>query len=144
VKNLSSASAELAWRIQQQLFPVATRRALFDNRPEFGDRFRQAPKASCVTHWHTYPRTPKMNAHCERFNRTLQEECVDYQEQLLFDDLHAFQRSSVRFARVVQPPNAPITLSPYAPPIDVISNFVHQPWGCTGLIHSRDRERCPE
>jgi transposase InsO family protein len=28
-------------------------------------------------HWHTYPKTPKMNAHCERFNRTLQDELVD-------------------------------------------------------------------
>jgi len=25
-----------------------------------------------------YPRTPKMNAHCELFNRTLQDELVDY------------------------------------------------------------------
>ena len=34
-------------------------------------------------HWHTYPRTPKMNAHVERFNRTIQEEFIDYHEQLL-------------------------------------------------------------
>jgi len=31
-----------------------------------------------LTHYHTYPRTPKMNAHCERFNRTVQDEFVDY------------------------------------------------------------------
>ena len=34
-------------------------------------------------HWHTYPKTPKMNAHVERFNRTIQEEFIDYHEELL-------------------------------------------------------------
>lgn len=31
-----------------------------------------------LIHYHTYPKTPKMNSHCERFNRTIQEEFVDY------------------------------------------------------------------
>lgn len=31
-----------------------------------------------------------MNAHMERFNRTLQEEFVDYHETLLFEDLNTF------------------------------------------------------
>ncbi|MBI2626705.1 MAG: transposase [Parcubacteria group bacterium] len=31
-----------------------------------------------ITYFHTYPRTPKMNAHVERFNRTIQEEYIDY------------------------------------------------------------------
>ena len=33
-----------------------------------------------------------MNAHAERFNRTLQEQFVDYHEDLLFDDLTAIER----------------------------------------------------
>ena len=37
-----------------------------------------------------YPKCPKMNAHVERFNRTLQEECIDYHEDLLFTDLQLF------------------------------------------------------
>jgi hypothetical protein len=36
-------------------------------------------------HWHTYPKTPKMNAHVERFNRTIQEEFIDYHQDLLLD-----------------------------------------------------------
>ena len=40
----------------------------------------------------SHPRSPKMNAHAERFNRTLQEQFVDYQEDLLFDDLAAFNQ----------------------------------------------------
>ncbi len=30
-----------------------------------------------------------MNAHCERFNRTVQEEFLDYHEDLFFTDLSA-------------------------------------------------------
>ena len=33
-----------------------------------------------------------MNAHVERFNRTIQEQFVDYHENLLFDDLAIFNR----------------------------------------------------
>ena len=33
-----------------------------------------------------------MNAHNERFNRTLQEQFVDYHEDLLFTHLEAFNR----------------------------------------------------
>jgi len=43
-----------------------------------------------ITHLWTYPSTPKMNAVCERFNRTLQETFVDYHEELLFTDLERF------------------------------------------------------
>ncbi len=45
-----------------------------------------------ITHWWTYPRSPKMNAHAERFNRTLQEQFMDDHEDLLFDDLAAVNR----------------------------------------------------
>ena len=38
-----------------------------------------------LTHYHTYPRTPKMNAHCERFNRTIQDEFVDYHLDEMLD-----------------------------------------------------------
>ncbi|AVZ80009.1 transposase [Zoogloeaceae bacteirum Par-f-2] len=38
------------------------------------------------------PKTPKMNAHAERFNRTIQESFVDYHEDLLFTDLALFNQ----------------------------------------------------
>ncbi len=40
--------------------------------------------------WLTYPKYPKMNAHIKRFNRTVQEECIDHAEDLLFTDTEAF------------------------------------------------------
>ena len=45
-----------------------------------------------IRRWYTYPKSPKMNAHAERFNRTLQESFVDYHEDLLFTDLALFNR----------------------------------------------------
>nr|WP_285614241.1 integrase core domain-containing protein [Hydrogenophilus thermoluteolus] len=40
----------------------------------------------------TYPKSPCMNAHCERFNRTVQEQFVDWHEDLLFTDLTRFNQ----------------------------------------------------
>lgn len=41
-------------------------------------------------HLLTYPRSPNMNAHAERFTRILQEQFVDDDEDVLFDDLVDF------------------------------------------------------
>ncbi len=43
-----------------------------------------------IEQWLTYPKCPKMNAHIERFNRTVQEDCIDHAEDLLFADTEAF------------------------------------------------------
>jgi len=45
-----------------------------------------------IKRWYTYPKTPKMNAHTERFHRTIQESFVDDHEELLFTDLALFNR----------------------------------------------------
>lgn len=58
---------------------------LTDNGSEFKKHFSAQLQKLHLTHYHTYPKTPKMNAHCERFNRTLQEEFVDYHERELSD-----------------------------------------------------------
>ena len=68
-----------------QLFPYRLEYVLTDNGSEFAKHFDQSLRLAHHTHWHTYPKTPKMNAHCERFNRTLQEEFVDYHESELLD-----------------------------------------------------------
>jgi len=46
-----------------------------DNGPEFGSFFSQNSK---VRHRHTRVRKPTDNAHLERFNRTIQDECIKY------------------------------------------------------------------
>lgn len=61
-----------------KVFPFPIDFVLTDNGSEFKKHFNQRLKQLHLTHYHTYPKTPKMNAHCERFNRTIQEEYVNY------------------------------------------------------------------
>jgi transposase InsO family protein len=86
VKPLASARASLAWDISQCLLPSPLKR--MDNGAECAKH--QAVRAQGLLHWHPYPKTPKMHAHGARFNRTLQDACVDDHEDLLFSDLIGF------------------------------------------------------
>jgi transposase InsO family protein len=72
------------------VFPYNIENVLTDNGSEFKKHFHNS-LAQQQTHWFTYPKTPKMNAHCERFNRTLQEEFVDYHRTDLID-LNSFNQ----------------------------------------------------
>jgi len=49
---------------------------LSDNGSEFMKEFESLLQEKGLTHYWTYPRSPKMNAHNERFNRTIQEQFV--------------------------------------------------------------------
>jgi transposase InsO family protein len=48
-----------------------------------------------MIHYHTYPKTPKMNAHVERFNKTIQEDFIDFRYELLRDDIDEFNRQMI-------------------------------------------------
>ena len=65
----------------RKIFPFPFAFVLTDNGSEFMKHFTEELKRLHLTHYHTYPKTPKMNAHCERFNRTVQEEFADYHIQ---------------------------------------------------------------
>ena len=75
--HASAAAAEF-FSVVRYLFPVPWTSALSDNGSEFKKHFSEALRKLHLTHWHTYPKCPRMNPHDERFNRTLQEEFVDY------------------------------------------------------------------
>ena len=88
----SSHAAKLHEAIADAFPDFAQAKALTDNGSEFKGQFAKRLADSGVTHWKTYPKTPKMNAHCERFNRTIQESFVDYHEDLLFSDRALFNQ----------------------------------------------------
>lgn len=77
-KSHASSAASEFFTLCQKAFPFPIAFVLTDNGSEFAKEFEKTLKELHMTHFHTYPRTPKMNAHCERFNRTLQDECIDY------------------------------------------------------------------
>lgn len=81
----ASKAAEDFFRMWIRLFPYPTAFILTDNGSEFKKHFAARLLELQITHFHTYPHTPKMNAHVERFNRTIQEEFIDFHANLLLD-----------------------------------------------------------
>lgn len=88
--NHSSASARDFLKELLRYAPFSITAIQTDNGSEFAYHFHEACLALNITHYHTYPRSPKMNAHVERFNRTLSEECLIYNRALLRDDVTKF------------------------------------------------------
>jgi transposase InsO family protein len=81
----ASKAAEEFFGFCQMVFPIPFEHVLTDNGSEFKKHFAARLQELHMEHYHTYPRTPKMNAHCERFNRTIQEEFIDYHAHLLLE-----------------------------------------------------------
>ena len=84
-KSHASLAAAEFFALCQKAFPHSYDFlfVLTDNGSEFKKHFAAELQRLHLTHYHTYPKTPKMNAHVERFNRTIQEEFVDYHAWLL-------------------------------------------------------------
>ena len=81
----ASKAAEEFLERWRQVFPYQTTFVLTDNGSEFKKYFNIRLTELEITHYRTYPRSPKMNAHMERFNRTIQEEFADFKHGLLLD-----------------------------------------------------------
>ncbi len=87
--NSCNAAAFLRLTLAVLLQPV--KYILTDGGSEFQGQFARLIRESpVIEQWLTYPKCPKMNAHIERFNRTVQEDCIDHAEDLLFADTEAF------------------------------------------------------
>jgi len=56
--------------------PFVTRRVQTDNGSEFAKHFDVFCSKNGLTHFFNYPRHPESNGFLERFNRTVQEQCV--------------------------------------------------------------------
>lgn len=86
-KSHASLAAKEFFGLCQRVFPFsfAFMNVLTDNGSEFKKHFTEELKQQHLIHYHTYPKTPKMNAHLERFNKTIQEEFIDYHVYELLD-----------------------------------------------------------
>lgn len=89
-KSHSSKTFAHFFYLIMQMFPYEIKNIFTDNGSEFKLHLDALLTKNNITHYHTYPKTPKMNAHCESFNGTIQEEFVDYNINLLFDDTTKF------------------------------------------------------
>lgn len=79
----------------QAVLPDCPKAVQTDNGSEFALHFDRASKQLKFERFHTYPRSPKMNAHVERFNRTLNEEFLRYHRALMRDDVSAFNEKLI-------------------------------------------------
>ncbi|MGI2323182.1 MULTISPECIES: integrase core domain-containing protein [Methylococcus] len=67
-------------------------RLLSDDGSEFEAGLAQTLEAHGIGRRYSYPKPPKITAHIERFNRTLQESFVDYHEDPLFTGFGLFNQ----------------------------------------------------
>ena len=87
--HASRAAAEF-FKLCIQVFPFPITFVLTDNGSEFKKEFANELCRLHLIHYHTYPKTPQMNAHAERFNKTVQESFSNFHKDLLFTDLARF------------------------------------------------------
>jgi putative transposase len=76
------------------VLPLCPKDVQTDNGSEFALHFHQAVKKTGL-HFNTHPRSPKENAHVERFNRSLNEEFLIYHRSLLRDDVPEFNKKLI-------------------------------------------------
>ncbi len=81
--SLSSMSARDFMEKFRKVAPFEIKRVQTDNGHEFEKYFRSYAEQNEITQFFNYPRTPKSNAHVERFNRTIQEQHVEWHKDEL-------------------------------------------------------------
>jgi putative transposase len=70
--------------------PFAVRRMQTDNGGEFLGEFRDAAEAASLTHYFNWARQPKYQGWVERYNRTVQEEFLDWRHASLSGPVEDF------------------------------------------------------
>lgn len=96
----SSMSAKYILQEAEEYLPFDNvRYILTDNGSEFMKNFAKYVESIGITHYHTYPKSPKQNACCERVNRTIQDEFMIRYQDLLFNDLNAFNKQLEKYLR---------------------------------------------
>ena len=84
-KRHDSASARDFFKKLEQIFPYQIKAVQTDNGSEFHRYFQDYLKDKKIVHYWNYPGRPYRNGHVEKYNRTIQEEFVDWNEILLRD-----------------------------------------------------------
>lgn len=95
-KSLSSKIALDFFLRLKHVFPGTIDSVKTDNGLEFHKLFDQYLEDNNITHYFSYPRSPKSNAYVERFNRTIQEEFL-YQNLEYIDDTTIFNQKLIEY-----------------------------------------------
>ena len=94
-KNHSSDGASDFMEKFKKVAPLSLTHVQTDNGSEFAKHFEIFLEKNNVVHFHTYPRSPKMNAEIERFNRTLSDAFIQQNRMLLAYDIDTFNQKLI-------------------------------------------------
>jgi len=95
--NHSSKSTADFFQKFQSVAPFAIKRIQTDNGSEFDNLFREYAEEQNIVHFHNYPRCPKMNAVVERFNRTIQEDFIDWNREMMIEKINGFNEKLIEW-----------------------------------------------
>jgi transposase InsO family protein len=95
--NHSSASTADFFQKFQSVAPFTIRRIQTDNGSEFDFLFAEYAEKQNIIHFHNYPKCPKMNAVVERFNRTIQEDFIDWRREALSKSIDKFNADLIEW-----------------------------------------------
>ena len=90
--HLSSKTTVDFFKKLEDIVPFKITHVQTDNGLEFEKHFRELLEKKNIVHFYNYPRCPKMNAMVERFNRTIQEQFINWNLMNLRDDLNQFNK----------------------------------------------------
>ncbi len=124
-KSHSSKTFAHFFFLIMQMFPYDIKNVLTDNGSEFKLHLDALLLKNKITHYHTYPKTPKMNAHCESFNGTIQEEFVDYNVNLLFDDTTKFNDKLKEYLLFYNTKRVHCAFNNKQAPLEVLTNSAY-------------------
>jgi putative transposase len=95
-KSSSSACARDFLGKLREVTPFKINRVQTDNGHEFLKHFIQACHEQNLVHYFNYPHHPQSNGHLERFNRTIQEQFVYWNTDML-DDINVFNCALMKY-----------------------------------------------
>jgi putative transposase len=84
-KSISSLQAKLTFQEFEKLSPHKIHTVQTDNGSEFFLNFHEYLEQQNINHQFIYPKSPKINGVVERFNRTIQEEFINRNDEIFYD-----------------------------------------------------------
>lgn len=93
--NHSSLGTSDFMKKLKSVAPIHITHIQTDNGSEFANHFEITLEKDGIVHFHTYPRSPKMNAEIERFNRTLSDAFISRNRLLLAHDIEEFNQKLI-------------------------------------------------
>ena len=94
-KNHSSNATVDFMEKFKKVSPISLTHIQTDNGSEFAKHFELLLEKDRIVHFHTYPRSPKMNSEIERFNRTLSDAFIKQNKMLLSYDINKFNEKLI-------------------------------------------------